>query len=117
MHKSWIRIFLSVAIIFAMPYSPHSQSNLAESLKQNEALQDTAIIAVRSALGARPQTAVVRRSTFITEIGMYIQTYRATRNPSTLENIQKRYTAARAELLEPSLPATIEELITILETL
>ena len=48
---------------------------------------------------------------------MYIEAYRGMRNTSTLENIQKRYLAAKAELLEPRLPATIEELVSILETL
>jgi len=109
--------FLAILITFASPYSLHAQSTLAENLIQDEALQDSAIIAIRSALGARQQTAVVRRSTFIVEIGMYIDTYRGTKNTNTLENIQKRYTAAKAELLEPRLPATVEELVSILETL
>jgi hypothetical protein len=51
------------------------------------------------------------------EIGMYIATYRGTHNANTLENIQNRYTAAKAELLETRLPATIEELVSILEML
>jgi len=111
------RIFLSLLLALAAPLSLNAQSSLAESLRQDVALQDTAIIAMRSALGARKQTAVVRRSAFIVEIGMYIETYRGTRNANTLENIQKRYLAAKAELLEPRLPATIEELVSILELL
>jgi len=100
-----------------MPHGLYAQTKLTESLRQDEALQDAAIIAMRSALGARKQTNVVRRSTFITEIGMYIETYRGTRNASTLENIQNRYSAAKAELLEPRLPDTVEELVSILEML
>lgn len=111
------KIFLSLLLVIAAPHSLHAQSSLAESLRQDDALQDAAIIAVRSALGARKQTAVVRRSTFLVEISMYIDTYRGTRNAITLENIQNRYTVAKAELLEPRLPATIEELVSILERL
>lgn len=111
------RIFLSLLLLLPAPHSLYAQSNLAESLKQDVALQDTAIIAMRSALGARKQTAVVRRNTFMVEIGMYIETYRGTRNANTLQNIQTRYTSAKAELLEPRLPATIEELVSILEML
>lgn len=109
-------LLLSLLLLSA-PHSFHAQSSLAESLGQDAALQDAAIIAIRSALGARKQTIVIRRSTFIVEIGMYIETYRGTRNANTLENIQNRYLAAKAELLEPRLPATIEELVSILEML
>jgi hypothetical protein len=112
-----LKMFLSVLLALSAPSSVYAQSSLAQSLRQNEALQDAAIIAVRSALGARQQTAVVRRGAFIVEIRMYIDTYRGTRNANTLENIQKRYLAAKAELLEPRLPATIEELVSILEML
>ena len=108
---------LAILITIASHSSVHAQPTLAENLIQDQALQDSAIIAIRSALGARRQTAVVRRSTFIVEIGMYIATYRGTKNVNTLENIQKRYTAAKAELLEPRLPATVEELVSVLETL
>jgi hypothetical protein len=117
MPSSCSRIFLSLLLALAAPHSLNAQSSLAESLRQDDALQDAVIIAVRSALGARKQTAVVRRGAFIVEIGMYIETYRGTRNVKTLENIQKRYLAAKAELLEPRLPATIEELVSILEML
>jgi len=117
MPNSCSRIFLSLLLALSAPHSLYAQSNLAESLRQDDALQDAAIIAVRSALGARQQTVVVRRSTFTIEIGMYIEAYRGMRNTSTLENIQKRYLIAKAELLEPRLPATIEELVSILEML
>ncbi|MBL4571748.1 MAG: hypothetical protein JKY86_01570 [Gammaproteobacteria bacterium] len=111
------RIFLLLLLLLSAPRSLYAQSSLAESLEQDVALQDTAIIVIRSALGARKQTAVVRRNTFMVEIGMYIETYRGTRNANTLENIQTRYLAAKAKLLEPRLPATIEELVSILEIL
>ncbi len=109
-------LFLLLLLLWA-PHPLYAQAGLAESLEQDGALQDAAIIALRSALGARQQTVVVRRSTFRVEIGMYIETYRGTRNANTLENIQNRYTLAKAELLEPRLPATIEELVSILERL
>ncbi|MFT7471382.1 MAG: hypothetical protein ACI8XU_001278 [Kiritimatiellia bacterium] len=111
------RILLSLLFVLSTSHFLFAQSSLAESLRQDEALQDAAIIAVRSALGAQKQTIVVRRSTFRVEIGMYIQTYRTTRNANTLENIQKRYTLAKSELLEPRLPATMEELVSVLEML
>ena len=117
MFNSAKRILLLLLLPLLLPQTLQAQSSLAESLRQDDALQDAAIIAVRSALGARKQTAVVRRNTFMVEIGMYIETYRGTRNAITLENIQKRYLAAKAELLEPRLPATIEELVSILEML
>lgn len=111
------KTLLFLLLLLSAPHSLSAQSSLAESLRQDDALQDAAIIAVRSALGAQKQTIVVRRSTFMVEIGMYIQTYRTTRNANTLENIQKRYTLAKSELLEPRLPATMEELVSILEML
>ena len=111
------KILLSLLFILSTPHFLSAQSSLVERLRQDEALQDAAIIVVRSALGAQKQTVVVRRSTFAVEIGMYIQTYRTTRNAKTLENIQMRYTLAKSELLEPSLPATMEELVSILEML
>lgn len=117
MPSSNSKVLLSLLLVLATPHAFHAQANLAESLRQDEALQDAAIIAMRSALGARNQVVVVRRSTFSVEIGMYIETYRATHNANTLENIQNRYEAAKAELLEPRLPATIEELVSILEIL
>ena len=111
------KILLSLLFILSTPHFLSAQSSLVERLRQDEALQDAAIIVVRSALGAQKQTVVVRRSTFAVEIGMYIQTYRTTRNAKTLENIQTRYTLAKSELLKPSLPATMEELVSILEML
>ena len=111
------KILLSLLFVLSTSHFLSAQSSLAELLRQDEALQDTTIIAVRSALGAQKQTIVVRRSTFMVEIGMYIQTYRTTRNANTLKNIQKRYTLAKSELLEPRLPATVEELVSILEML
>ena len=42
------------------------------------------------------------------EGGFYVETYRGIRDANTLANIQNRYSVARAELLEPRLPATIE---------
>mgnify|MGYP006893399407 FL=1 len=111
------KLLLSLLFVLSTSHFISAQSSLAELLRQDEALQDAAIIAVRSALGAQKQTIVVRRSTFMVEIGMYIQTYRTTRNANTLENIQKRYTLAKSELLEPRLPATMEELVSILEML
>jgi len=111
------KILLSLLFFLSTSHFLSAQSSLAELLRQDEALQDTTIIAVRSALGAQKQTIVVRRSTFMVEIGMYIQTYRTTRNANTLENIQERYTLAKSELLEPRLPATMEELVSILEML
>ena len=114
---SFPRVLLLLLLTLASPEQFYAQTNLVESLKLDTALQDAAIIAIRSALGARNQTVVVRRSTFDVEIGMYVETYRRTRNTQTLENIQARYTAAKMELLEPRLPATIEELVSILEAL
>ena len=115
MRKSLGKYLLLILLHVAAALSSHAQSSLEADLRQDEALQDAAIIAVRSALGARPQTAVVRRSEFRVEIGMYIDTYRGTRNATTLENIQRRYAAAKSELLEARLPATIEELVSVLE--
>ncbi len=117
MPNSCSRIFLSLLLVLSTPHDFHAQSSLVESLKQDDALQDAAIIAMRSALGAQKQTAVVRRNTFLAEIGVYVETYRGMHNANTLENIQKRYTAAKAGLLEPRLPPTIEELVSILEML
>jgi hypothetical protein len=117
MGKFFSKNLLLVLLLVGTTYPSHAQSSLEAGLRQDEALQDAAIIAVRSALGARPQTAVVRRSGFIVEISMYIDTYRGTRNANTLENIQKRYALARSELLEPRLPATIDELVSVLEKL
>ena len=111
------KILLSLLVVLSTPHFLSAQSSLVERLRQDETLQDAAIIVVRSALGAQKQTVVVRRSTFAVEIGMYIQTYRTTRNTNTLGNIQKRYTLAKAELLESRLPATMEELVSTLEML
>ena len=68
------------------------------------------MIAVRSALGGRDSAAVVSRGGFLLDIRIYIETYRGMRDATTLANIQRRYSVARTELLEPRLPATIEEL-------
>ncbi len=75
------------------------------------------MIVMRSALGGRDNTAVVRRGGFLLDIRIYIETYRSMRDANTLANIQTRYSAAKAELLEPRLPATIEELVSVLEML
>ncbi len=117
MPSSCSKIFLSLLLALSAINPLYAQSSLAATLKQDDGLQDAVIIAVRNALGARQQTIVVRRITFFVEIGMYIDTYRGTRSASTLKNIQKRYLAAKAELLEPRLPPTIEELVSILEML
>lgn len=117
MLSPYSKVLLSLLLVLATPYAFQAQSNLAESLRLDKALQDAAIIAMRSALGAREQVVVVRRSTFSVEVGMYIETYRRTHNANTLENIQNRYQTAKAALLEPRLPATIEELVSILEIL
>ncbi len=95
----------------------YAQSSLIEDLKQDSSFQDAVIIAIRTALGARQQTNVVRRVNFSAEIRIYIESYRELRNSNTLTNIQKRYNTVRAQLLEPRLPATIEELILMLEKL
>ena len=95
----------------------HAQSGLANMLTQDESLQDAAIIAIRSALGARPQTNVVRRSSFLVEVRFYIEAYRGVHETNTLTSIQNRYDEAKAELLEARLPPTIEELVSILESL
>ena len=94
-----------------------AQSDLLEELKNDIALQDATIILLRSALGARNQTNVVRRGRFTDEIRIYVGTYRATREPTTLANIQNRYAVSKSELLESRLPGTIEELVSILEQL
>ena len=88
---------------------------LADSMATDSMLQDNIIIAVRTALGTRGQTTVNRRGSFADEIRIYIETYRGIRDSSILANIQNRYSAARAELLEARLPDTIEELVALLE--
>ena len=88
---------------------------LADSVATDSMLQDNIIIAVRSALGTRGQTTVNRRGSFADEIRIYIETYRSIRDSSILANIQNRYSAARAELLDARLPYTIEELVALLE--
>ena len=95
----------------------HAQSSLSDILNQDESLQEATIISIRSALGAKPQTTAVRRSSFLQEIQFYIEIYREMRDTNTLSSIQNRYDAARAELLEPRLPTTMEELISALEML
>ena len=117
MHKLYTRFSLSLLIFLAAENSVHAQSSLAESLEHDAALQQATIIIMRSALGGRDTAAVVRRGGFFLDIQIYVETYRAMRNADTLANIQSRYSTAKADLLDPRFPATIEELVTILEML
>lgn len=108
---------LSLLLILVAQGSIRAQASLTESLEQDAALQEATIIIMRSALGGRDNTAVVRRGGFFVDIQIYVETYRSMRNADTLANIQNRYSTAKAELLEPRFPATIEELVLILEML
>ena len=99
----------------AIPLS--AQTSLIIDLETDAGLQQTTLIAIRSALGGRDNAAVVSRGGFLPDLRIYIETYRAMRDHNTLANIQSRYSAAKAELLEPRLPSTIEELVSLLETL
>jgi len=110
-------IILSMLLMLVAVHPAVAQPSLAENLKTDALLQENTIILIRSALGARPQTTAVRRVEFLLEIQFYIDTYRGLNNADTLTNIQNRYTAAKEELLEPRLPATVGELVSILETL
>jgi len=103
--------------MLATAFFTHAQTPLSEILKQDQSLQDATIISIRSALGGRQQTNAVRRSDFLLEIQFYIEIYREMRDANTLSSVQNRYDTARAELLEPRLPATMEELISALEML
>lgn len=90
---------------------------LAEMVRDDVALQDTVIIALRRALGVREQSAVVRRGRFTDEISIYIETWRGLRDSVILANVQNRYSVARADLLDARLPETVAELVSLLETL
>jgi len=117
MAKLSTNIALTPLLMLMMLFSSQAQPSLAEHLKTDALLQENTIILIRSALGARPQTSAVRRVEFLLEIQFYIDTYRGLNNADTLTNIQNRYTAAKEELLEPRLPATVGELVSILEAL
>ena len=97
--------------------STQSLQNLASILPADSALQETVIITLRRALGTREQNSVVRRGSFPEEIRPYIETYRGLRDAVILANVQNRFSVARADLLETRLPESIEELVTLLETL
>ena len=92
-------------------------SDLGKALTEDAALQDITIIVLRRALGAREQTSVVRRGRFTDDVRFYIETYRGIHDEKILANIQNRYDAAKADLLEPRLSSTIAELVTIIESL
>lgn len=92
-------------------------TDLITQMRNDVALQDTVIIALRRALGVREQSAVVRRGRFIDEVGIYIETWRGLRDATILSNVQNRYSEARADLLDARLPETVAELVTLLETL
>lgn len=117
MLKACTKITLICLALVAAQASVGAQPTLADNLRQDSALQEATIIIMRSSLGGRDSTAVVRRGGFLLDIRIYVETYRAIRDANTLDNIQNRYNAAKAELLEPRLPTTIEELVSILETL
>lgn len=110
-------LLVIVILALALPATTHAQSSLVESLRTDNSLQESATIAIRSALGGRDRRAVVRRGGFRADIKIYVATYRGMRDKNVLENIQNRYLAARSELLEPRLPASIEELVSALEKL
>jgi len=117
MLKPFTKIILVCLALVAAQASPWAQPSLADSLRQDSALQEATIIIMRSSLGGRDSAAVVRRGGFLLDIRIYVETYRAIRDANTLANIQNRYSAAKAELLEPRLPDTIEELVSTLEML
>lgn len=100
-----------------LPASSPVESDLATLLTSDTALQDSAIIALRRALGVREQSVAVRRGRFLDEIRIYLDTYRGLTNVTTLDNVQNRYGVARGELLDARLPGTIGELVAVLETL
>ena len=112
-----MKIFLPLLLALTTLIPTHAQISLAESLERDASLQEATMIAMRSALGGRDSAGVVLRGGFLLDIRIYIETYRSMRDANTLANIQKRYSAARSELLEPRLPATILELVSVLETL
>lgn len=90
---------------------------LRTALITDTALQNATIIALRTALGAREQIAVVRRGRFTDDIRFYLESFRGIRDATIQSTIQNRYSAARADLLEPRLPASIAQLVELLETL
>ena len=96
--------------------SPELQ-NLAGTVTADAALQSTVISVMRRALGSREQNSVIRRGNFPDEIRPYIETYRGLRDATILANVQNRYRSARSDLLEARLPETVEELVSMLETL
>lgn len=112
---SCLVLILSVLLLNQHPVL--AQSSLSENLGEDAALREATLIAVRSALGGRDNAAVVSRGGFFLDIKIYVETYRGVRDATTLANIQKRYSEAKSELLEPRLPDTIEELVSILATL
>ena len=117
MPKSKTKTFFYLICVLATLNSFQAQASLIGDLKLDPSLQDAAIIAMRTALGARQQTTAVRRVNFAAEMRIYIESYRELRNSNILANIQIRYDAVRAKLLEPRLPATVEELVSTLEKL
>ena len=117
MLKLKTKTFFYLIYVLATLNSFQAQASLIGHLKLDPSLQDAAIIAMRTALGARQQTTAVRRVSFSAEMRIYIESYRELRNSNTLANIQIRYDAVRAKLLEPRLPATVEELVSTLEKL
>ncbi|MSR11715.1 MAG: hypothetical protein EXR84_07945 [Gammaproteobacteria bacterium] len=96
--------------------SPELQ-NLVGTVTADAALQSTVISVMRRALGSREQNSVMRRGNFPDEIRPYIETYRGLRDATILANVQNRYRSARSDLLETRLPETVEELVSMLETL
>ncbi len=116
-YKKSARLIFLCLLLFVSQNSLHAQPSLIESLEQDASLQEATMIAMRSALGGRDSAGVVLSGGFLLDIRIYIETYRSMRDANTLANIQKRYSAARSELLEPRLPATIEELVSVLEKL
>lgn len=107
----------SVARELAAEPVTEAEANLASIFTADSALQDSIIIALRRALGMREQNSVVRRGQFPDEVRPYIETYRDLRDATILANVQNRYSVAKADLLETRLPETIEELVSILESL
>ncbi|MEX0963281.1 MAG: hypothetical protein WDZ52_04450 [Pseudohongiellaceae bacterium] len=117
MVKLFSKLFFLFALFCATQNSLQAQSSLAESLAEDASLQEATLLIMRSALGGRDSAAVVPRGGFLLDIQIYVQTYRQMRDANTLANIQNRYRTAKGELLEPRLPATIEELVAVLEML
>ncbi len=93
------------------------QSDLAQSIIEDAALQETVIIALRRSLGVREQTTIAVQREFSYQINPLIETYRQLADPTILANIQNRYEVARSERLDARLPLSVEELVSILEAL